>query len=124
MILEVVLHEGRHATQFYLINYFRNKTYFKELTFFDNFEQIKDNYLDYIENSSRHSNLYDYLNQPVEIDAQYHAIIALIEYEEVFKPKVEDELNDWINYIFYRSKFNLFPNSISTVAGMNCIMPD
>ena len=37
------------------------------------------------------NNLYDYQNQPVEIDAQYHAIIALMDYEEVFNPKTEED---------------------------------
>ena len=52
---------------------------------------LPDNYLDYINFNSMENNLYDYQNQPVEIDAQYHAIIALMDYEEVYNPKVEED---------------------------------
>lgn len=91
LLLEVLLHESRHATQFYLINSVINNEYFRELTFYENIELIKENYLDYINFNSMDDNLYDYQNQPVEIDAQYHAIIALMDYEEVFNPKIEED---------------------------------
>lgn len=84
-VLEVILHEGRHATQFYLINALNDSNEIAiDLTYFTNINLLKDNYRDYIEYSSKHNNYYDYKMQAVEIDAQFHAITALIEYEEVF----------------------------------------
>lgn len=92
-VLEVILHEGRHATQFYLINALNDSSEFaSDLTYLTDIKDLKDNFTDYIEYSSKHNNYFDYKMQAVEIDAQYHAISALIEYEYIFLESKSDDV--------------------------------